>query len=189
MSYLADGVYYEFIALACNARYTMPLGLKWSKRPVFRVYRGSGLYNILRDGKEEQLLLYAPLDPIDFYDSLMHRLDSELTGCAPPRDFIVYVSCTPKLLLSNQEYDLYECGNAEVVPGKPVPYTRVYGCLTELLIILTKLEAQVIPGSKALEYAENLANCVKRASPDKRVYWGVADEVLQRISELSQENL
>jgi hypothetical protein len=185
---MIKGVYYEFISIPCRGErrtpYSMPLGILWDERPKFKLYKGVGLLRYLND--ETTLLLYTPESPLDFYLSLIHDKTIELEGpCRPPREYVLYVRCRPRLLRVNKSYNLYECLDIEISHGRPVPYSRSYGCLVEMLVVLTKLEAGALDPSY-IDYVERLRWCIERSSPQNEKLREVADVVLQRARELGQ---
>lgn len=186
---LVKGIYYEFIAVACGYRYTMPLGVYFEARPRFRVYANSGLYRLLRDGVRV-LLLLAPRDPLLFYESLTHRLERVLEwggdGCPvmSPR-LGSWFSCTPTLVEEGLDLDVYECLEFKHVVGTPPPYTRVMGCLVELLVLYTKVKARVIEEGY-LEYAKWLRWCIERASRGDPRYVSTAEFILQELEKTAR---
>ncbi|MEB3816790.1 MAG: hypothetical protein LRS46_02455 [Desulfurococcales archaeon] len=155
-SVLREGVVYEFIAWPCGYRYTTPLGLRWGKPPTARVYSSTRLYGILRSGGVEKLLLYSPVDPEDFIDSILHTLEEELDqrACRPPRPFTVAVECRPVIASEGPGYIDIECPGT-VESGVAVPYTRLYGGIVEALVVASKEGAGVV----GREFAEACLQC------------------------------
>jgi len=183
------GLYYEFIAFTCGLRYSMPLGIYIDSKPMFRVYRGTGLYRALRGGVK-RLLLLSPRDPMAFYESVRHTLESRIEwdsgGC--PRvseDLGLWVSCTPTLISEAPDFDVYVCSEFTYVAGVPPPYTRVMGCLVELLVLYTKARAGVLEAGY-VEYARWLKWCVERASRGDSRYVSATEEVLRELEEISR---
>jgi len=142
---LVKGVVYEFIAIPCGHKYTMPLGLRWEDTPRARVYRGTGLYHLITSGGVERILLYSPVNPLDFILSITHELDKELDGeCEAPRPYTVLYMCKwPRVLVNTKEYVELECPG-EMVEGTPIPYTRLYGAIIEFLVTASKVGAGVL---------------------------------------------
>lgn len=178
------GVYYEFIAIPCGHRYSMPLGLFFGDSPVFRVYAGADLYKILKLNVS-RLLLLSPVDPLSFYYSLNHSFESSLEwgvdGCPSLNSMLgAWYSCTPRLVGESMEFDIYECSSFTYLTGAPPPYTRVMGCFIELLILLTKARAGVLEDS-FLEYAKWLRWCIERASRGDERYVRVVELILQEL--------
>ncbi len=187
-----QGVYYEFISIPCidkeRLSYSMPLGIIFLNHTIkFKVYRGTGLFKILEYYKENiELMMYSPKDPLDFYLSLVHDKDLEKGGpCTPPKPYIMYITCKPVLNKKNENYNEYICGNIRLEKGDPVPYSRAYGCLVEMLVILTKIEAGVSL-EFFLNYLKDLKWCVERASPYNSRLKEVAELVLQRALKTEQ---
>jgi hypothetical protein len=181
---LPKGLYYEFIAIPCNSKYTMPLGLYNGVRPSFTVYREAGLYNVLRGGVRE-LFLLAPYDPILFYESLVHRLESRIEwgadGCPVVSDLLgCWFQCTPVLVVEDPGFDVYECSMFKHISGTPPPYSRVMGCLVELLVMYTKAKVGVAREGY-LDYARWLRWCVERASKGDPRYVSIANLILQSL--------
>jgi len=188
---LPKGLYYEFIAIPCGSKYTMPLGVYNGVKQSFRVYRETGLYSILRGGAGE-LFLLAPYDPVLFYESVVHKLESRIEwggdGCPRVSELLgCWFQCTPKLAMTDPEFDVYECSRFNHVAGAPPPYSRVTGCLVELLVIYTKVKAGVALEGY-LDYARWLRWCVDRASRGDPRYVSIADLVLQDLKRASEES-
>ena len=188
---LPKGLYYEFIAIPCGTRYTMPLGVYNGARQSFRVYREAGLYSILRGGARE-LFLLAPYDPMLFYESVAHKLESRIEwgsdGCPRVSELLgCWFQCTPALAAVNPGFDVYECSRFKHVAGAPPPYSRVMGCLVELLIVYTKVRAGVAMEGY-LDYARWLRWCVERASRGDPRYVSIADLILQDLKRAPGES-
>ncbi len=189
--FLLKGLYYEFIAIPCNFKYTMPLGIYNGVKPIFTVYREAGLYKILR-GSVRELFLLAPHDPIVFYESLVHKLESRIEwgddDCPKVSEFLgCWFKCYPTLILENRDYDIYECSKFTHVAGVPPPYSRVMGCLVELLVIYTKVKAGVIREGY-LDYAKWLRWCIEKASRGDFKYVSTADFILQDLERVTWES-
>jgi hypothetical protein len=187
---LPKGLYYEFIAVPCGSRYTMPLGVYNGVKPTFTVYRDSGLYRVLRGGVRE-LFLLAPYDPLLFYESLTHRLEHVIVwggdGCPVVSESLgCWFHCTPRLVAEDQGFDTYECSSFKHIAGSPPPYSRVMGCLVELLVVYTKAKAGVLSGGY-VGYARWLRWCIERASRGDPRYVSIAELVLQDIERASRE--
>jgi hypothetical protein len=161
----------------------MPLGVLWERDPIFKVYKNTGLYEILINeapNKEFKLLLYSPVDPIDYYLSINHDKIIENEGpCKPPRPYMMYILCKPKPIKEEEVSNVYLCKNVEVFEGAAQPFTRVYGCLVEMLVVLTKLEAGALDESY-IDYLRKLKWCIERASPRNDMFKEVAEDVLRR---------
>ncbi len=185
---LLKGLYYEFIAVPCGSRYTMPLGVYNGVKPMFTVYREAGLYKVLRGGVD-RLFLLAPYDPLLFYESLTHKLESKIEwggdGCPITSELLgCWFQCTPKLVIEEAGFDIYECLVFKHVAGVPQPYSRVMGCLVELLVVYTKVKAGVIQEGY-LDYARWLRWCIERASRGDPKYVSIANLILQYLEEAS----
>ena len=185
------GVYYEFIAVTCGRRYTMPLGVLMLEPPRFKVYRGTGLHSILRSGGASGLRLLSPLDPILYYESIEHRLEHnirwDIDGCPVADDTLgAWFQCNPRMVEETMEYDVYQCQGFQHITGMTPPYSRVQGCLVELLVILTKAEAGVVEDN-ILDYARWLKWCVERASPVEEKYVVLSKRILRRIESSLRE--
>jgi len=177
------GWFREFIAFDCHTRAAAPLGVAGRDPGVFRLYTGTRMQRLYRGGP---LLLLAPRDPLAFYEAVRGdawSLAGGAAGCPEPDTRLgSWFHCVGSLAATGPPYDVYLC------PGGPRPmalapwegYTRVYGCLVELLVAATKALAGVqVPRG----YAEGLAWCARRASAgDGRVMRAV-DWALQVILE------
>lgn len=188
---LVRGVYYEFIALTCGHRYSMPLGLYLDPTPKFKVYDGSGLQRLLRGGVR-RLLLLSPIDPMLFYESVVHELESRITwgddGCPiVSHELGSWFYCEPSLVERGSNFDIYECLEFKHLTGVSPPYTRVTGCLVELLVLYTKVKAGVLEGDY-LEYARWLKWCIERASRGDVRYVSTAELILQKLREAHGES-
>ncbi len=153
----------EFIAFTCGERYTMPLGVAGERPGLVRIYRGAGLYHRFGGGL---LLLLAPRDPLLFYESVTHRLESSIryeAGCPVVDESLgSWFSCNLTLAGSGPDYDLYLCDGPRLLAASPfLGYSRVYGCIVELLVAASKAAAGV---SVPEGYAEGLAWCASRGS-------------------------
>jgi len=164
------GWFREFIAFDCASGAAAPLGVAGAYPGVFRLYEGTRMQRSYRGGP---LMLLAPRDPLAFYEAVRGRawgLVDEDGGCVVPDPRLgSWYHCVASLAAAGPPYDVYLC------PGGPRPvalapwegYTRVYGCLVELLVVATKALAGA-PVPKG--YAEGLAWCARRASMgDERV--------------------
>lgn len=186
MAHLADGVYSELIAVPCGARYTMPLGVLGGRRPLFRVYQGTGLYSILR-GAARTLYLLAPRDPVAYWMSIEHTLEDliQWKGCpAPDPGMGAWYKCIPTLARSEAGYDVYECRGLEHVAGSPPAYTRAHGCLVELMVVYTKLRAGVRMEGVG-EYARWLEWCVTRSAPMRDDLTALASKLRGLVEDLT----
>ncbi|MCS7106932.1 MAG: hypothetical protein NZ902_02375 [Acidilobaceae archaeon] len=179
---MLEDVYYEFIAFPCGVRLSSPLGIFGRS---FKVYKGTSLWRALP--RASRLLLLSPLDPLAFYDSVRHELELrvEWEECPRPHERLgAWYSCMPRLLERGELYDVYRCEEFAHIGGTPPPYSRVMGCLVELLVLLTKARVGAVKGY--LEYARWLTWCVERASRGGR-YAEVARLVLQELEALEGE--
>ena len=184
MEQLIKGLYYEFVALPCNdAPYSMPLGLLMREEPLFRVYRGTGLYRLLGRGRRP-LYLLSPFDPMAFVYSVDHSLERriEWEGKCPKVDPSIgaWFHCVAEFMEASDNADLYICRGFKALTRSLHAYSRTYGCLVELLVLKTKVDAGVL-GEDSLDYARWLYWCVRRSSPGDERYAGVALSVLQEI--------
>lgn len=93
--------------------------------------------------------------------------------------------CRHSLKERGELYDLYECEELVHLAGSPPPYSRVTGCLVELLLLLTKARAGAVRGY--VEHARWLLWCVERASRGNAKYVGAARDVLQELEALEGE--
>ncbi|MGC9210323.1 MAG: hypothetical protein ACP5FT_03570 [Acidilobus sp.] len=177
-----EGVYYEFIAVPCCVRATMPVGIFMGPRPTFYLYRGTRLADLLPE--RGRLRLLSPYDPIRFLQSLRHELEAEIDwsgGCPRPDERLgAWYECSYALASTDERGSLYSCDGLNMIAGSHVPYTRTYGCLVELLVLLTKARAGVWE-EWYLPYAEGLAWCVRRSARGQARYVNAADEVLQEL--------
>lgn len=190
VSPLKKGVYYEFISIPCKGgermEYSMPLGVLWGDHPMFKVYKETVLYKYLRNPKLGSLLLYSPNDPMDFFLSIKHDKIIEKKGpCLPSRPFALYMICKPHLKESFESYDLYFCTDIKTVYGKPEPYSRTYGCLVEMLVVLTKLKSKALD-RRYLTYLDFLRWCIERSSPKEKRFKEVAEDVMQDAREIEK---
>jgi len=157
---LVEDVVYEFIAIPCGYEYTMPLGLRWGDPPKAKVYEGTGLYSILTSGGVERIVLYSPVDPLDFALSITHELDKEVAGrCEPPRPYMVMYDCQPHAAIVRDDYIELECPG-EIVEGTPLPYSRLYGAIIEILVLASKAGARVLEE----RFAGNCMQCSEWAA-------------------------
>ncbi len=182
---MIEGLYYEFIAAPCGSRVTMPLGLVAGQAPVFFVYRGSSLYRALQERGRVRLL--SPYDPLAFLKSVRHQLEVELAwreGCPDVDESLgAWYECNYALREINSEGKSFSCDGLRLIAGKHSPFTRTYGCLVELLVLLTKARAGVWE-DWWLPYAEGLVWCVTRSSRGSGPYVVAANEVLQELRAL-----
>ena len=179
---MIEGAYYEFVAFPCGGdRYSMPLGLVWGPNE-FYVYRTAGLFRRL--GRSGTLILLSPNDPLAFARSVDHTLELEASwdgGCPRPEPaWGAWYRCEYELRSADGEGASYVCRTLERVAGEPPPYSRVYGCLVELLVLLTKARAGVAE-PWYLGYARGLKWCVERASRGNGRYVLEAERVLREL--------
>ena len=180
---IPEGVYVETVGVACTPEgpVAMPVGLLRRGASLrFKLYRGTSLWRAIR-GSPGPLVFYAPRDPLDFLKAVDHVLEGELAGCRPERGrYTLLVECDSAVEAGAGEgFDWYECRGARVEAGDPAPYTRAYGCIVELLVVLTKAWAGAV-GCDALEYARWLGWCVGRSAPGLA---GVASSLVERVRE------
>jgi len=177
-----EGIYYEFIGLPCGARASMPLGVVAGDQPTFFVYKGSRLYGSLSTSGTLRLL--SPRDPLLFVKSLRHELEQELQwseGCpAVDESLGAWYDCRYRLLSLQKEGSSYVCDGIRYLGGLTGPFTRTYGCLVELLVLLTKARAGVWE-EWFLPYAKGLTWCVERSSRGSEKYVNAALEVLREL--------
>ncbi len=186
-----EGVYYEVIAFPCGHVYSMPLGVvRTGSTLTFRVFRGAGLLSRLGSGGP--LMLLSPLTPEAFLWSLNHELESMITWdpekrCpVPSPKWGAWVECLAESTGWEGEVRRYVCRDSRHLSGSPPSYTRSLGCLVEMLIIITKLEADApLPEIRGgvMGYLEWLAWCVSRSSGGRLD--AVARGLLERASRLA----
>ncbi len=182
---MIEGLYYEFVAAPCGARATMPLGVTAGPSPGFFVYKDARLYDVLSTAG--RLLLISPYDPLVFLESVRHELEGRLKwkGGCPEADELLgaWYECEYSLDRVTGEGKHFSCTPLRLIAGRHVPFTRAYGCLVELLVLLTKARAGVWEGWW-LPYAEGLVWCVTRSSRGAERYVVPANEVLQELRSL-----
>lgn len=184
---MIKGAYYEFIAFPCsvNGRYSMPLGVVFDEKKQFTVYKDAGFLRFL--GKEGVLLLLSPSDPLLFVKSVAHALELEVrwdeaSGCPELKGLGGVYRCHYHQLSDGGNSVAYSCNLEEVEPPQ-VPYTRAYGCLVELLVLLTKARAGVYEGWY-LEYARGLKWCVEHSTRGSPEYVNTANAILQELESI-----
>ncbi|MEM1872985.1 MAG: DUF447 family protein [Acidilobaceae archaeon] len=180
---LREGTYYELICRLCEPGVETPLGLKLEGgRARFRVYSRK-LRASMRE--TERLVCLAPVDPLVFYESVVEGKSvvscSELDSSRGH-----WLVCKPELVEEREDYDVYACTRLEVVRGASSPYARAYGCLVELLVLLTKARAGVL-GAGALEYARWLSWCIERSSSVES-YVRAARNILELLERALRES-
>ncbi|MEB3788453.1 MAG: hypothetical protein GSR72_01000 [Desulfurococcales archaeon] len=188
--------YREFIAVPCRlGRYSMPLGLQiYGKQAFFKVYKETGLSRILEHDKPMALLLLYPNDPRCFYESLKHILEKRRLepGECPLMDIDgdYRVCLSPLRVFGGTDYDIYSCTLSHgFLAGdwySNIGYSRVYGCLLELLVYYTKVMSGIgdLPGHG---YLEGLKWCIVRASNRDKAVMDVVDEILSAIYDAMRE--
>ncbi len=180
-------MYREWIAIHCNSKTTMPLGI--DERQRFRVYPGTRIHSKLEDG--DILLLLQPRNPVLYAESVFHRLEAQLdwsTSCPPAgRPEGLWYACRVEYLgIDDHGAKWFRCKWMRKLAGEPPEYSRPYGCLIEALVAYTKLRAGVtVPGGRG--YIEGLAWCVERGGKGDRSLLASMREVLQRIQEVLGE--
>ena len=178
------GPYYEFIAVLCGQKYTMPLGLVFGRYPAFFVYKSARMSNYLHKGKPNPIYLLSPLDPTLFIKSLRHELEMELSyreGCPQPDSKLgLWYYCKALFSYEDKERYVFRCEDMQKIGGECRPYSRAYGCIVELLVVLTKLQAG-IKEPWFLEYARGLKWCVERSSNEDERLVSISDEILRSI--------
>ncbi|MGC9071584.1 MAG: hypothetical protein ACP5HK_02665 [Acidilobus sp.] len=179
---MIGGVYYEFIAVPCGSKVTMPLGLIVGQEPAFYVYKGTSLHERLAD--EGRLRLLSPYDPLAFLRSIRHELVAEIrwnNDCPVPEETMgAWYECSYRLWEVDENGKWFTCDGLQRITGSHLPYTRMYGCLVELLVLLTKARAGVWE-DWYIPYAEGLAWCVRRSSRGVSNYVDAANEVLREL--------
>ncbi len=153
----------EYVAFTCGTRLSMPLGVAGRRPGFIRVFHGTRLHRLWRGGC---LVLLAPRDPVLFYESIVGGIWDRVNyeGGVPVVDPSLgsWFSCNASLAGEGPYYDLYFCdGPRPLALAGWEGYSRVYGCLVELLVAATKALAGIrVPEG----YAEGLAWCVERSS-------------------------
>ena len=182
---MIDGLYYEFVGLPCGVKTSMPIGVVAGQPPEFFVYRGTRFHEVL--GESGRLMLISPYDPLVFLRSLRHQLEEELAwsdGCPSVDEKLgAWYECEYALREVTGEGKRYACSRLRLVAGHHVPFTRAYGCLVELLVLLTKARAGLWEDWWP-QYAEGLVWCVTRSSRGSEKYVVPANEVLQELRTL-----
>ncbi|MEB3806724.1 MAG: DUF447 family protein [Desulfurococcales archaeon] len=170
--------------VSCDASYSMPLGILGEGPYFFKIYKDP------LGGREkdigECLLLLAPLDPLIFYESMMHRFESrnDLWDLDVLAGLGSVFTCNPVRVGEAPEYVLYECDRLRPISiASWRGYNRGYGCLIELLILYSRVKARVIePDWGVLDY---LLRCIERSIPGG----GDVDSVARRLLQLIRESL
>ncbi|MEB3780493.1 MAG: DUF447 family protein [Desulfurococcales archaeon] len=186
---MISGFYYEFISFPYGYRYSMPLGILWSKNPTFKVYNNTRLYSILRDNLDNELfnlLLLSPIDPKLYYFSLIHDLEKRINyhnGEHPilDKELGAWYLCKPTFKDSRDKVDIYECKSFKHLIGSPPPYSRAMGCFVELLVVYTKVMAGVKPPFHLKSYLEGLNWCIHRSSPNDKDLQRISINIINRI--------
>ncbi|MCE4600816.1 MAG: DUF447 family protein [Desulfurococcales archaeon] len=166
--------------VSCDASYSMPLGILGEGPYFFKIYKDP------MSGEEKNvggcLLLLAPIDPLVFYESIMHSLErrKELRDLDALAGLGSVFTCSPVRVGEAPEYVLYECDRLRPISIAPWRgYNRGYGCLVELLIIYSRVRAHVIePDWGVLDY---LLRCIERSIPGGGNIDNVARRLLQVI--------
>ncbi len=180
---MISGIYYEFISFPCGKRrYSMPLGIIWAPQPAFYIYKTAGLSRLI--DSSGTLFLLSPSDPLLFLESINHTLELKVAfddnGCPRPSELGSWYRCDYVINYNDNEKVGGVCRSFIPVRLASVPYTRLYGCLVELLVILTKARAGVIK-DWYLEYARGLRDCIERSSRGAPRYVAAADSALQEL--------
>ncbi|MCE4603532.1 MAG: DUF447 family protein [Aeropyrum sp.] len=188
---LPSGVWLEFVALTCDIKYSMPLGVMRSGEEwLFRVYRGAGLLKHLqRHPDGSKIMLLSPSDPMAFLKSFYHELENEVEyedSCPKPDTSLgSWYLCTAREIRSERHSVWFMCvgGLEEVASSTWIPYFRAYGCLVELLVLASKVKAglpEYLSG-RSLIYSEELFRCVRRSAAARGELVEGAERVLQDI--------
>ncbi len=186
MEGLPGGVYLETVSLLCRdgrVVWGMPLGLIVDGGTVrFRVFRGSGYWRLLVEGGAggAVVVAYTPLDPLEFLEYMTVK-PAPRESCNPA-GYSVLVECRPLLERLETGVAHFTCQQVRISWGRPLPYTRAYGCLVELAVLASKARAGVL-GCDALGYARWLVWCVERSAPGRSDYRGAAAMALQAVEE------
>ncbi|MCE4609229.1 MAG: hypothetical protein F7C36_02470 [Desulfurococcales archaeon] len=188
--------YREVIAVPCRVGgYSMPLGLRvYGDQAFFKVYRETGLSRVLEQDKPMALLLLYPNDPRCFYESLNHVLEEErLEPSECPlldAEGCYRVCLSPLRVFGGIDYDIYSCSLSHGFHVSDmcssIGYSRVYGCLLELLVYYTKVMAG-ITGLPGYEYLEGLKWCIERASNHDKAVTDIVDEIISAIYDVMRE--
>lgn len=188
---MIKGIYYEFISFLCNSRHSMPLGILYDKDPIFYVYKTTKMAKLLSKESQNKIYLISPYDPLLFLDSLEHRIKDKIkynNDCPEPDENIgTWYYCNA--IYRNESRDRLEfyCKNFFKLKGKAIPYSRSYGCIIELLVLLTKVQA----GFKEpwfLTYANGLKWCVERSSNKDEKYEKASEYLLQLLRKYYEES-
>jgi len=179
-------VFYEFVALPCGSRVSMPLGVYSWDPGYFRVFRGTRMAGAYAGGP---LVLLAPGDPMVFAASMEHRLEEQLryeSGCPVPDPALgAWYLCQGLPVASTPEAEWYSCTNPRWLGGVLGPaYSRAYGCYVELLIILSRARAGVYTGVPE-GLLEGLLECVRRSARGGEVV-AAAEHAVQAIRGILQ---
>lgn len=181
---LAENVYYEFICRVCESELVTPIGFIASEGRIhFRVF-SQRLRESIR--KASRLLCLSPSNPLLFYRVVIEG-SSPIESCNKiDTSMGHWLECKPTLIAELEEYEVYSCESPRLTQGSMPPYTRSYGCLVELLVLLTKIKAGIL-NKEALDYAKWLVWCVERSSPGTE-YVHAARHVLNAISRALRES-
>ncbi|WP_292320948.1 DUF447 domain-containing protein [Caldisphaera sp.] len=188
---MIKGIYYEFISFLCNYRYSMPLGILYNEEPLFYVYKTTKMAKLLSKESQNRIYLLSPYDPILFLDSLEHKIENNISydnGCPKLDESIgIWYNCNAIYKKEfNDKLEFY-CSNLLKLKGDAVPYNRSYGCIVELLVLLTKVQAGV-KEPWFLTYANGLKWCVERSSNKDERYAKVSDHILQLLKKYYGES-
>ena len=168
---LAEGVFLELVAFPCwDKRYSMPLGvIQFGGQAYFRIYTGTGLGQALREGCD-CILLLAPLGAEAFVKSVLHSLELSLEwqGTPMPDNSLGYwYRCGPIIrgpAIGEEEW--FSCPLKELGGRLPGAYTRLYGCVVELLVHITKARAGAVPLD--WELVRRMLWCIRRSARGDR---------------------
>ncbi|MDP8002572.1 MAG: hypothetical protein ACP5I6_02410 [Caldisphaera sp.] len=190
---MKKGIYYEFIAFLCDKAYAMPLGILYYDKPIFYVYKSTTMAKLLNLNKDtsNSIYLLSPNDPTLFLESLEHRIENRIIHNNKCLDFDdklgSWYYCNS--YINKDHCDKYEfyCDNFYKIKGENIPYSRSYGCLIELLILLTKVKAG-IKEQWFLNYASGLKWCVERSSNKDEKYVELSEKLLQMLRKHLEES-
>ncbi len=184
-----DGWYQETTALTCGEKnISMPLGvIVYGKQAYFRVFKNTRFYRLLRYSIPA-ILLFLPEDPLIYYQSINHSLESNPQIYASECPIVelpgkITLCNFPMRICDCVDYDWYTCSlshQLEYPNEMHVGYSRAYGCLLELLVYYTKVKAHVsnLPGE---EYVNGLVWCIMRSSRNDRRLMEIVEKILKDI--------
>ncbi|MCE4606490.1 MAG: DUF447 family protein [Desulfurococcales archaeon] len=173
--------YIETIAVLCSSGENMPLGIKCAKGYIYaRIFENSRLYHRIKECMH--IFIYPTLNAKIFYQSLKKNLKTVYSArhqCYIIPGVPIYIEGKINRVTQHDNYEVIEItplNETKALTLLENGYSRADGCLIELMVYYTKLQANITSKEEYCKIYETCSKSIKRSTSDE-LYLKMMDEL------------